>query len=175
MPRDDPWPSERRRWKPNGPGWLWSSRDESITCFSFQLDPAKESQKGFICDGCTRYCAKSLALNAKALFSRLLGCLSESRDANDSDVPLNVPDSIGGDSEEKSANSPLDQGPAKQSRDQDSRARDEGSSPARDEVGRYSTGNEEVSLYTAVSQPYSLSASPTASASASQFMLSPSP
>ena len=71
---------------------------------------------------------------------------NKSRDANDSDVPLNVPDSIGGDSEEKSANSPLDQGPARQSRDQDSRARDEGSSPARDEVGRYSTGNKEDAL-----------------------------
>ena len=140
MPRDDPWPSERDDRSPTAarasssdavgssltlgsqidgirdpPGRLWSSRDESITCFSFQLDPAKESQKGFICDGCTRYCAKSLALNAEGLFSRLLDCLSESRDANDSDVPLNVPDSIGGDSEEKSANSPLDQGPAKQS------------------------------------------------------------
>ena len=69
----------------------------------------------------------------------------EFRDTNDKDS-LNVPDSIGGDSEGKTASSPLVQGPAKQSRDQDSRARDEGSSPAHDEVGRCSRGNEENAL-----------------------------
>jgi hypothetical protein len=67
---------------------------------------------------------------------------NKSRDANNKDS-LNMPDSIGGDSEGKTASSPLVRGSAKQSRDQDSQARDEGSSPARDEVGRYSTGNEE--------------------------------
>ena len=35
-----------------------------------------------------------------------------------------MPDSIGGDSEDKTANSPLVPGPAKQSRDQDSQAHD---------------------------------------------------
>ena len=67
----------------------------------------------------------------------------KSRDASNKDS-LNMPDSIGGDSEGKTASSPLVRGPAKQqSRNQDSRASEEGSSPACDEVGRYSTGNEE--------------------------------
>ena len=68
----------------------------------------------------------------------------KSRDASNKDS-LNVPDSIGGDSEGKTASSPLVRGPAKQqSRNQDSRASEEGSSPAHDEVGRYSTGISET-------------------------------
>ena len=64
---------------------------------------------------------------------------------NNCDVGLYVPDLTGrNDSEEKSASSPLVRGSAKQSRrDQDSQACDEGSLPARDEVGRYSSGNDE--------------------------------
>ena len=65
------------------------------------------------------------------------------RGANDKDS-LNVPDSIGGDSQEQPAGSHLVQGSANQSRDQDGRARDEGTSPARDEVGRYSMGTKRM-------------------------------
>ena len=54
-----------------------------------------------------------------------------------------MPDSTGrNDSGEKSANSPLVRGSAKQSRDQDGQACDEGSWPARDEAGRNSSATE---------------------------------
>jgi len=66
-------------------------------------------------------------------------------------IPLNVPDSIGRDFEEKSAKSPLVQGSVKQSRDQDSQACDDGSSSSRMgesayEAGRFSAGNEDAAL-----------------------------
>ena len=51
---------------PAPPNRLWSSRDDHISCFSFSLDPAKESQQGFICDGCTRFCAQSLGGRSEA-------------------------------------------------------------------------------------------------------------
>ena len=53
----------------------------------------------------------------------------KSRNANNNrDVGLNVPDSIGRDSQEKSASLPLVQGSASQSQDQDSQAYDDSSS-----------------------------------------------